>query len=394
MVRIMYDSILTDFFRFDDEVDDSPRIQRAIDATTNGILYIPKGDYKIASPLLIKNRCSLDMHPAARLIAVDEMEFVLTYDGNGNFHELTLYDDGMIYDNLGLFIRGGDIDGNGKASCLLLANAHHYTLSNITLHNGKQYGLCVGGNLGGRLYELVANNVYCKCTMSGLKGNIGIYTNEHDGHYTDCFVVDYTTGFKADGSANRLTRCHIWGGTIPPCGKSMKEWSEFYGNNKKLLIAKQYSDEVDVTILKYPTLLWFFLCLSRQSFLSEGELHEARQASPCGDMRGFFFRIGLFRQSDLPLSIPDVSFYTRNPFAPRALPRFPATMDSSDSSFRFRSSEVSQVPDRTIATRPPTVSRLLSPSHADWTVCEGFTLGDGWPAEMYPNETLPPIHLR
>ena len=134
--------------------------------------------------------------------------------------------------------------------------------------------------------------------------------------------------------------------------------------------------------------------VSRQSFLSEGELHEARQASPCGDMRGFFFRIGLFRQSDLPLSIPDVSFYTRNPFAPRALPRFPATMDSSDSSFRFRYSEVSQVPDRTIATRPPTVSRLLSPPHVDWTVREGFTLGDGWPAEMYLNETLPPIHLR
>ena len=136
------------------------------------------------------------------------------------------------------------------------------------------------------------------------------------------------------------------------------------------------------------------LGLSRQSFLSEGELHEARQASPCGDLRGFFFRIGLFRLSDLPLSIPDVSFYTRNPFAPRALPRFPATMDSSDSSFRFRSSEVFQVPDRTIATRPPTVSRLLSPSHADWTVREGFTLGDGWPAEMYPDETFPPIHLR
>ena len=111
-------------------------------------------------------------------------------------------------------------------------------------------------------------------------------------------------------------------------------------------------------------------------------------------MRGFFFRIGLFRQSDLPLSIPDVSFYTRNPFAPRALPRFPTTMDPSDSSFRFRSSEVSQVPDRTVATRPPTVSRLLSPPHVDWTVREGFTLGDGWPAEMYPNETLPPIHLR
>ena len=248
----MYDNVLTDFLRFDSDKSDSERIQRAIDATENGILCIPKGDYEIADPLFIKNRCSLDMHPAARLIATEEMEFVLSYDGNANFHELTLYnDDGSIYDNLGLFIRGGDIDARGKASCLLLANAHHYTLSNISLHNGKKYGLCVGGDVGGRLYELVANNVYCKCTMSGLSGNIGIYTNEHDGHYTDCFVIDYTTGIKLVGGANRLTRCHIWGGTIPPKGKSMKEWSEFYGNNKKLLFSGQYTDEVDANILEY-----------------------------------------------------------------------------------------------------------------------------------------------
>ena len=56
--------------------------------------------------------------------------------------------------------------------------------------------------------------------------------------------------------------------------------------------------------------LRFFLCLSRQSFLSEGELHESRQTSPCGNLHGLFFRVGLFRQSALPLSIPDVSFYT------------------------------------------------------------------------------------
>ena len=248
----MYDNHLLNFPRMESESDDSPRIQRAIDATPNGILCIPKGDYEIAAPLFIKNRCSLDMHPAARLIATEEMEFVLTYDGNADFHALTIYnDDGSVYDNLGLFIRGGDIDANGKASCLLLANAHHYTLSNITLHNGRKYGLCVGGDLGGRLYELVANNVYCKCTMTGLGGNIGIYTNEHDGHYTDCFVIDYTTGFKSDGGANRLTRCHIWGGTIPPLDKSIKEWSEFYAGNKRRLIDGDYTDEVDQSILEY-----------------------------------------------------------------------------------------------------------------------------------------------
>ena len=246
----MYDNHLSDFPRLNRETDDSPRIQRAIDATPNGILCIPKGDYEIASPLFIKNRCSLEMHPAARLIATAPMEFVLSYDGNANFHELTLYnDDGSIYDNLGLFIKGGDIDANGMASCLLLANAHHYTLSNITLHNGKKYGLCVGGMVRGRLYELVANNVYCKCTMSGLSGNIGIFTNEHDGHYTDCFVIDYTTGIQSNGGSNRFTRCHIWGGTIPPVGMSIKEWSEFYGHNKKLMLSKQYTEEVEAKIL-------------------------------------------------------------------------------------------------------------------------------------------------
>lgn len=248
----MYDNHLSDFPRHSEERDDSPRIQRAIDATPNGILCIPKGDYEIASPLFIKTRCSLDMHPAARLIATEEMEFVLSYDGNANFHELTVFnEDGSIYDNLGLFIKGGDIDANGKASCLLLANAHHYTLSNITLRNGKKYGLCVGGDVGGRLYELVATNVYCKCTMSGLAGNIGIYTNEYDGHYTDCFVIDYTTGIRADSGLNRFTRCHIWGGTLPPRGKSIKEWSEFYGANKKCVVAKEYTDEVDARILAY-----------------------------------------------------------------------------------------------------------------------------------------------
>ena len=50
---------------------------------------------------------------AARLIAAAEMEFVLEYASNKNYHALTLFnDDGSVYDNLGLFIRGGNIDGN------------------------------------------------------------------------------------------------------------------------------------------------------------------------------------------------------------------------------------------------------------------------------------------
>ena len=239
----MYDTHLKDFLRLEGEKSDSPRIQRAIDATENGILCIPKGDYLITETLYIKNRCSLDMHPAARLIAVAEMDFVIEYSSDKNYHALTLFnDDGSVYDNLGLFIRGGDIDGAGMASCLSITNAHHFTLSNTALHNGKKYGLCIGGDRGGHIYELICNNVYCKCTMKGLNGNIGIYTDRHDAHFNDCIIVDYTIGMRVLGSANRITRCHLWSGTVPPRNISVKDWSDIYAERKKRAYGGVYGE--------------------------------------------------------------------------------------------------------------------------------------------------------
>jgi len=162
----MYDNILTDFPRLENETHDSPRIQRAIDATENGILCIPKDDYIIKETIYIENRCSLDMHPAARFIAESEMDFVFEYKPDKNYHALTLFNnDGSVYDNLGLFIKGGDIDGNGMANCLSITNAHHFTITNTVFHNGKKYGLYIGGDRGGHIYELICNNIYCKTTM-------------------------------------------------------------------------------------------------------------------------------------------------------------------------------------------------------------------------------------
>jgi hypothetical protein len=186
------------------------------------------------------------MHPAARLIAEDEMDFILTYNATGDYHNLTLFnDDGTVYDNLGLFIEGGDIEGNGMASCFAITNAHHFTLSNISFHNGKEYGLYVGGKRGGHIYELVCNNVYCKCTMKGLAGNVGIWSDRHDAHFNDCFVIDYTIGMRILGTANRISRCHLWGGTVPPENITVKDWSEIYGERKKQLSNGVYGKDID-----------------------------------------------------------------------------------------------------------------------------------------------------
>ena len=128
------------------------------------------------------------------------MDFVIEYNPDKNYYTLSLFnDDGSVYDNLGLFIKGDDIDGNGKASCLAITNAHHFTICDMVFHSGKIYGLYVGGDRGGHIYELICNNIYCKTAMKGLSGNIGIFTDRADAHFTDCIIVDYTIGMRISG---------------------------------------------------------------------------------------------------------------------------------------------------------------------------------------------------
>lgn len=246
-----YDVNLKDYPRLAGESDDSHRFNRAISAAPNGVLHVPKGEYDIGSMILITNRCSLSMHPAAHLVARSKMKYVIFWDGAANYHALSIFNpDASVYDNANLFIKGGDIDGNGLASCLAIANSHHFTLADITLHNGVRSGLCVTRESGGHLYELIANNVYCKTTISGLAGNIGIDCQVSDCHFTDCIIVDYTKGIRITEGANRFTRCHVWGGTVPPKGMSFKSWSDAYARRKQLEIARKWTNKDETEYLK------------------------------------------------------------------------------------------------------------------------------------------------
>ena len=115
-----WDANLSDFPRLAGETDDAPRFMRAVAAAPNGVLRVPKGEYDIASMIYITNRCSLSMHSAAHLVARAKMKYVLFWDGAADYHALSVFNpDGSVYDNANLFIKGGDIDGNGLASCLV-----------------------------------------------------------------------------------------------------------------------------------------------------------------------------------------------------------------------------------------------------------------------------------
>lgn len=199
---------LADFHAKSGEVDDTARMQRAVDATPSGVLRIPGGLYRISSTIMVTNRCSLELHKMAVLRAVKEMDYVVCLNPK-KAGKLTKGD--FRRDDYNLFVMGGKIDGDGLASCLYIEDFKHFTMSNITFLNGKEVGLRVHGG-----YELMANNLYFKCVKSGLAGNCALYTTGGDSHYTDCVVVDYTIGFRIRGGSNRLTRCHVWGGSLPP----------------------------------------------------------------------------------------------------------------------------------------------------------------------------------
>ena len=207
-----WDNTVGQFPALPGEADDTARIQRAIDATASGVLYVPKGLYKVSSPLVVTNLCSLDMHKSAILRAVCEMPYVLKVNNSIGFRGLPKGDDRL--HDYNFFVTGGRIDGNGLASCMALDGFRHYSLRDISFMNGKVCGLRVNGEAGG--YELIAFNLYFKCVIPGLAGNAAVWSTGGDSHYTDCVVVDYTIGFRMGrGGSNRLTRCHVWGGPLP-----------------------------------------------------------------------------------------------------------------------------------------------------------------------------------
>ena len=75
------------------------------------------------------------------------------------------------------------------------------------------------------------------------------------------------------------------------------------------------------------------------------------------DLRDLLVRIGFLNQFGSRSSVRNVPFCMQRPFAPRALPRFPATMASSDYCPRLRYWQFSQVPVQNFRGTPSPLPR-------------------------------------
>lgn len=211
-----WDASVAGYCRAVGEDDDSGRIQRAIDANPSGVVYFPRGEYALAEPLVVTNLCSLKLNKGAVLRAVRQMPSLLRVDVAKA--RRSFLDGDWRREDYGLFVSGGRLDGNGLAGCMSLDGHHHFTIRDTVFVNGRTCGLRVGAESGG--YELMAQNLYFACNKSGLAGNVAVHASGGDSHYVDCIVVDYTVGFRFEKcGGNRLTRCHVWGGLVPPAAE-------------------------------------------------------------------------------------------------------------------------------------------------------------------------------
>ena len=223
MTDNIWDVNVADYPRLESETSDDKRIMRAAADCEGGVLYLGKGLYEIAEMLTIDNCCSLLLHKSAVLKAVKSIPYVVKIDAAASTPGIKEEDGHIIpsgepdSEDWNLFFRGGVIDGAGLASCVCLNSFKHFTMRDVSMRNGLKYGLRIEDEGSMWTYELIAQNLYLKCTIPGLAGNAGISSCGGDSHFIDCIVVDYTRGIELlAGGSNRLTRCHVWGGPIPP----------------------------------------------------------------------------------------------------------------------------------------------------------------------------------
>lgn len=244
----MCDADVGDFARRDGETSDAARILRAVKkAGKGGVVWFPRGVYLIDRTLAVTNGASLWLHKSARLVATTDMDFVVDYSGG-----VMEAGGGRPMADHNIFVRGGEIDGKGHASCLRARSFRRMELSGMTLRNGRHFGLKLGAKELGRAgggYEAVVRDVYCICDRPGMAGNVGLESELSDCHFVDCFAVDYTVGVRLRNSSCRLSRCHVWGGMVRDAAgqcEYLKDSVAFDLDNWDTLLDACYADTAKI----------------------------------------------------------------------------------------------------------------------------------------------------
>ncbi len=197
--------------------DLTTHIQRAIDENAGKTIYFPDGVYHISSSLLLPadsaKSVSLELSNYAIIKArVNWSSTATTYDNasdtvneamirlGGKDASSDISANGSEY-----FLKGGVIDGSGKANGISIDSGCRTYIKNVTINNTPVGIHIKQGASEGSAYASINNvNIY----GTG-KNSIGIITRGNDNTFTNVRVNNIQLGVKTTGSKNFYTSVHV-----------------------------------------------------------------------------------------------------------------------------------------------------------------------------------------
>lgn len=178
--------------------DSAVAIKQLLDAFPGKTFYVPPGDYRIDTTLVISESNGLALSQNARIFAGAAMDVLISYAPalpSGQYAE----DKGIV---------GGVLDGANLAGTLLsIATVLHFTLTRTTFKNGIRRGLVT---VAGKGAEIMAYDLrFVQTGTSNVADNVAIDSQMGDCHFDNIIIRDWVVGVR-DKNGARISKVHVW----------------------------------------------------------------------------------------------------------------------------------------------------------------------------------------
>ena len=199
--------IVTDYLKANTGKDLTDEIQKIIDDNPNKVIFFPDGVYMISSPIQTSasptESVSLLLSNYAVIKATDNWSGAAMIRLGGAKAANDVKSNGSSY-----YLKGGTIDGSGKANGVSVASGRLTTVSDLAIKN-THVGLTVerGANGGGADANIKDISIIGNNTL----GSVGLSVQGYDNIFSNIYIQSVLTGVQIQASGNVFRNVHAVG---------------------------------------------------------------------------------------------------------------------------------------------------------------------------------------
>ncbi len=199
--------IVTDYLKANTGKDLTDDIQKIIDENPNKVIYFPDGVYMISKPIqtsaVPQESVSLLLSNYAVIKATDNWSGAAMIRLGGAKAANDVKSNGSNY-----YLKGGIVDGSGKANGVSIASGRLTTVSDVAIKNTRiGFTLERGANGGSadasiKDISIIGNNEL---------GSVGIVVQGCDNIFSNIYIQNVLTGVQLNAGGNVLRNIHVIG---------------------------------------------------------------------------------------------------------------------------------------------------------------------------------------